>query len=164
VGSSPRLSSLVVARRDEDHPYAHPASQTGRYWRITPTGSGYTAGLTLPQDGLMAPYVSKYLGPNWDWGRDAFDTTSVSRSGNTVFSDWAVKACHGADAGRDAVLRFVDTAGGLQLPLAPVPPVQAEGALDSRPFLGVGMVGMESTGRVKAGHRGSIAAVLGREL
>ena len=42
------LSALVVARRDQDHPQAHPTTATGRYWRITPTGSGYTAGLTLP--------------------------------------------------------------------------------------------------------------------
>ncbi|MFN2225939.1 MAG: LamG-like jellyroll fold domain-containing protein, partial [Anaerolineae bacterium] len=84
------LSGLVVARRDEDHPQAHPATATGRYWRITPSGSGYTATLTLPHAGLADPYASKYLGPGWDWGREAFTAASVTRSGITAFSDWAV--------------------------------------------------------------------------
>ena len=84
------LSGLVVARRDTDHPHAPPAARTGRYWRITPAGGGYTATLTLPHDGLADPYACKYLGSGWDWGRDAFDAASVTRSGITAFSEWAV--------------------------------------------------------------------------
>ncbi|NLF11917.1 MAG: hypothetical protein GX597_09015 [Anaerolineaceae bacterium] len=84
------LSALVVARRDQDHPQAHPTTATGRYWRITPTGSGYTAGLTLPHAGLADPYASRYLGSNWDWGRDTYDAGSVTRGGITAFSEWAV--------------------------------------------------------------------------
>jgi hypothetical protein len=90
VTAQGNLSGLVVARRDQDHPQAHPATATGRYWRITPSGSGYTASLTLPHDGLADPYASKYLGPDWDWGREAFTAASVTRSGITAFSDWAV--------------------------------------------------------------------------
>ena len=65
---------------------------TGKYWTITPTGSGEVA-LTLPQPNLADPDVCRYTGGagnGWDCARDGFDSSVVWRSGITAFSDWAV--------------------------------------------------------------------------
>ncbi len=88
------LSSVQVDRIDRHHPTATVGIQTGRYWRITPTGEGYTVTLTLPHNNLSDPKVCKYPGnlggAGWDCARDDKNTSTVWRSGITAFSDWAV--------------------------------------------------------------------------
>jgi len=61
------LSNLQVDRIDSDHPNSNGANQqTGRYWSITPTGSGYMANLTLPRSNAGAPSVCRYYsGTSW---------------------------------------------------------------------------------------------------
>jgi hypothetical protein len=84
------LSSLTVARRDQDHPAATALVQTGRYWRITPLGGGYVVDLTLPHT-LAAPVVCRYGGDNtWSCAADHYDAATVKRAGITAMSDWAV--------------------------------------------------------------------------
>ena len=94
------LSCLQVARTDSNPPNGTAAIQTGRYWQITATNSdgteatGYQATLVLPQNNLGDPKVCKYPGNlggfGWDCARDSFDATTVTRSGITEFSEWAV--------------------------------------------------------------------------
>lgn len=90
VATQGTLSSLRVKRRDLSHPYASAGMQTGKYWNITPTGSGYSVDLTLPQTGLSNPQACRYSSGAWDWGRTSFTSTSVTRGGVTAFSDWTV--------------------------------------------------------------------------
>lgn len=84
------LSGLRVLRRDQSQPNAPPGLQTGKYWSITPTGSGYSVNLTLPHNGLTDPQVCGYESGRWDWGRSASTATTVTRDGVTAFSDWTV--------------------------------------------------------------------------
>ncbi|MBN1810856.1 MAG: hypothetical protein JXA14_03375, partial [Anaerolineae bacterium] len=84
------LSSLRVTRVEISHPDAAGGIQTNRYWSIAAIGSGYTATLTLPHDGLSDPYACKYTGSGWEGARDSFDSTTVTRSDITSFSDWGV--------------------------------------------------------------------------
>jgi hypothetical protein len=84
------LSSLQVTRVESSHPNATGGIQTNRYWSIAATGSGYTATLTLPHNGLSDPYACKYTGSGWEGARDSFNSTTVVRSGITSFSDWGV--------------------------------------------------------------------------
>src|SRR6185369_6670434 len=86
------LSSLQIDRIDSNHPSAPASMQSGRYWTITPTGSGYTADLTLP-DSLPAATVQAcwYTGSAQNWICDSSASTSsiVTRSGITQLSgDW----------------------------------------------------------------------------
>jgi hypothetical protein len=84
------LSSLEVTRIESSHPNATGGIQTNRYWSIVAGGGGYTAILTLPHDGLSDPYVCKYTGSGWEGARDSFNSTTVTRSGITSFSDCGV--------------------------------------------------------------------------
>jgi YVTN family beta-propeller protein len=92
LGALGGLEAIQVERVDQDHAQATPPLQTGVYWSLTATGSGFApATLSLPHAGLADPYVCNHLGDGtWDGGRHAFDATTVSRSGITSFSDWAV--------------------------------------------------------------------------
>ncbi len=86
------LSNLQVDRIDSNHPNSNGANQqTGRYWNITPTGSGYTANLTLPRSNAGAPSVCRYYsGTSWWCAIDGSDSNSVTRNNISEFSDWAV--------------------------------------------------------------------------
>ncbi len=85
------LSNVQVDRIDSNHPNANTAQQTGRYWSITPTGSGYTANLTLPRSNSGAPSVCKHVsGSTWSCASNSNNTNDVTRNGITSFSDWAV--------------------------------------------------------------------------
>jgi hypothetical protein len=81
---------MQVDRTDANHPQAPGTNTTGIYWTITPTGSDYTASVTLPQAGLPAPMVCRYLASRWDWAQTSFDDTTVTRAGLTGFGDFAV--------------------------------------------------------------------------
>ncbi|HNT77948.1 MAG TPA: PKD domain-containing protein [Anaerolineae bacterium] len=83
------LSALQIVRRDTDHAAAPAALQTGKWWRITPTGSGFTADLTLPHAAVDSPQVCRYTG-SWDCAADGSNTTTVWRNGVMAFSDWTV--------------------------------------------------------------------------
>lgn len=87
------LSSLQVDRIDSNHPNAAAPEQTGRYWIITPTGSGYSVNLTLPRDNAGAPSVCRYTGAGTTWDCDTISSTanSVTRNNVTTLSaPWAV--------------------------------------------------------------------------
>jgi hypothetical protein len=89
TGTDP-LTAMQVDRIDANHPQAPGTNTTGIYWTITPTGSDYTASVTLPQAGLPAPMVCRYLASRWDWAQTSFDDTTVTRAGLTGFGDFAV--------------------------------------------------------------------------
>jgi hypothetical protein len=88
------LSHIRIDRIDTNHPNAGPAQETGRYWEITPTGSGYTTDVQLVHDlGADHDYaeVCRYIGGgSWDCARTSSTTTSVTLEGVTELSDWAV--------------------------------------------------------------------------
>jgi hypothetical protein len=90
VTTAGSLSSLDVTRRDQSFAGAPAPMQTGKYWTITPTGGGYNATVTLPHAGLADPSVCRNMGGWWDCARSSFDGTTVTRSGISAFSDWAV--------------------------------------------------------------------------
>ncbi|MBK9053457.1 MAG: hypothetical protein IPL78_21910 [Chloroflexi bacterium] len=87
------LSCLQVQQVNSNHPNATVGIQTGRYWIITPTGSGYTVNLTLP---ASAPdtndKVCRYtgVGNTWDCVYNSHTANSITRNGITQLSDWAV--------------------------------------------------------------------------
>jgi len=89
--TSDGFTSIQVDRIDSNHPAAPPEIQTGRYWRITPDGSG-TADLTLPTAFAadLADGVCRYTGSDWDCARTSNTANSVTRNGVTTFSEWAV--------------------------------------------------------------------------
>jgi len=73
--------------------------QTGNWWHITGNGSGFNVSITLPYATAdNNSRVCKYPGNLGGYGRDCDDGTnttyvsnsSVTRSGITSFSDWAV--------------------------------------------------------------------------
>jgi hypothetical protein len=86
------LSSVQVDRVGGNHPQADSQTATGQYWQITPEGGDYTVDLTLPhsltnhEDALAC----RYTGSDWDCGRSSSTATSVTRSGVSQLSDWAV--------------------------------------------------------------------------
>lgn len=92
VETAGTLSAVQVDRLDASHPQASPTAATGRYWRITPTGTGYTVTLTLPHT-LTAPVVvmHRYKDGAWNW---MFGTTvtanTITCANLTELSDWAV--------------------------------------------------------------------------
>lgn len=111
------LECLRVRRFDQNH-----ADRTGdsilngvgwgRYWSLTPTdslgdpASGFSLTLTLPNEGFTAPRSCRYPGEmggsGWDCDdgtHTTFTASTVTRSGITSLSDWAV----GNDVGPTAV-------------------------------------------------------------
>jgi hypothetical protein len=97
------LSNLQVDRVDSNHPNATAPIQTGRYWSITPTGSGYTLDLTLPHNSTpdANDKLCRYTGAGWDCAANSFDTinNTITRTGIAQLSDWAT----GNNAGPTAV-------------------------------------------------------------
>jgi hypothetical protein len=87
------LSSLDVIRRDQSFAGAPVPMETGKYWTITPSGDGYGATVTLPHAGLADPSVCRNMGDWWDCGdpgQTSHTETTVTRSGISAFSVWAV--------------------------------------------------------------------------
>ena len=110
------IDCLRVTRKDADHPNATGDSNLsgvgwGRYWTITATDSlgaaatGFTLTLTLPHDGLSNPRACRYsgdVGYGWDCDDGTYTTftaSTVTRTGITELSDWAV----GGEVGPTAV-------------------------------------------------------------
>ncbi|MCX6028509.1 MAG: hypothetical protein NT169_04290, partial [Chloroflexi bacterium] len=92
VSAQGTLTSLQVDRVDANHPNATVGVRTDRYWDLTPNGGagGYTVTLTLPHNGLAGPTACRYAGADWDCVRTSFTPTTVTRSGITTLSPWAV--------------------------------------------------------------------------
>jgi len=106
LGSFPNLACLYVDEMGISHSNATgtPGSSgiaTGKYWLIRglqsdklTDASGFVVTLTLPHDNLANPKVCKYPGgmggAGWDCDAAGSDPSSVTRSGITAFSDWAV--------------------------------------------------------------------------
>ena len=90
VTSAGSLSSLAVLRHDQSYSGAPPGILTGKYWTITPTGTNYGVGLTLPHNGLANPSVCRKIGDSWDCTYTSRDGTTVTRSGVVELSDWAL--------------------------------------------------------------------------
>lgn len=108
------LACLYVDEMGLNHPNAtgtpgNNGIATGKYWLIrglqsnqSTDASGFEVTLTLPHD-LPNPKVCKYPGglggAGWDCDAHASTISSVTRSGITAFSDWAV----GSEVGPTAV-------------------------------------------------------------
>ncbi|MHC4526227.1 MAG: fibrinogen-like YCDxxxxGGGW domain-containing protein, partial [Planctomycetota bacterium] len=87
------LSQIQVERIDSNHPQAYGNLLSGIYWSITPTGSDYTLGLTLPHN--ISPDSNAHLarhegGVIWTLGRSSSTATHVTLEGVTQLSDWTV--------------------------------------------------------------------------
>ena len=88
------LASVTVERVGGDHPQASGQTANGQYWSITGTGDGFALDLTLPHsispdtDAVACRYMGS--GTVWDCDRAASTASTVTRSGVTQFSDWAV--------------------------------------------------------------------------
>jgi hypothetical protein len=98
VGAPGTLGTVQIDRRDVTHPAAGPEQQTGRYWTMTPVGTGFTLSVTLPHG--IADHAStsacRFTGATWDCARTSSAPGSVTRAGVTTLSDWTVGT---ADAG-----------------------------------------------------------------
>lgn len=95
------LACLYVDEMETNHPNATTGIQTGRYWLIRGLKSdkqtdatGFSVNLTLPTN--FTPdendKVCRYTGSGqvWDCAADSHMANSITRSGVTAFSDWAV--------------------------------------------------------------------------
>ncbi|MCB0020905.1 MAG: cadherin-like domain-containing protein, partial [Anaerolineales bacterium] len=83
------LTAIQVDRIDKAHPNA-PRQATDIYWTITPTGSNYTATVTLPYTNVTNPLACRYTGSSWDCANDDSDVDYVTYADTSTFSDWAV--------------------------------------------------------------------------
>lgn len=108
VTANTGLTGVQVTRHEQNHVEATTsAMQTGRYWSLTPTGSGFTVNLTLPASFTpdAADKLCRYTarpGYGWDCGypeNHTFTDSTVTRYGVSEFSDWVV----GDSAGPTAV-------------------------------------------------------------
>jgi len=135
--------SIQVDRIDRNHDNATGTPggsgiKTGKYWTITPTGSGYTVDITLPHS--VSPdtnaKVCRYTGSGqvWDCDRTSSTANTVTRTGINTLSDWAV----GNNVGPTAITLSSLTAAS-PLPAAlPVPGLVALGGLAAVAALGIG--------------------------
>lgn len=122
------LGCLYVDEMGINHPNAtgSPGNNgiaTSRYWLIrglksdksTDAATDFVVTLTLPQDSLPGPKVCKYPGglggAGWDCDATTSTSTTVTRSGISSFSDWAV----GSNVGPTAVnlTSFAETKASL---------------------------------------------------
>lgn len=108
VTANTDLTGVQVTRHEQNHVGATtPATQTGRYWSLTPTGSDFTVNLTLPASFTpdAADKLCRYTaGPGYGWNcgypeDHTFTGNTVTRYGVNEFSDWVV----GNNAGPTAV-------------------------------------------------------------
>lgn len=96
VTTAATLTSLTVDRVDSNHPNATSRQQTGKYWVFTPNGSpgAFTVDMTLPHSisPNSAAMVCRYDSgtSTWSEGRSSSTSTTVTRTGITQFSPWAV--------------------------------------------------------------------------
>ena len=91
------MNAIQVDRIDQNHPSAPPGIQTGRYWNITPSGSGEVVNLTLFHNNVTSPQACYYLGSgtNWDCAANSSTSSTVTRNGVTAAQlngAWAVGA------------------------------------------------------------------------
>jgi hypothetical protein len=95
VGTQGSLSSLQAVLYQHNHPDATTPIQTGRYWELNPTGTGYNVDLTLPHnsvpDNLDKNCRHLGAGQNWDCVMSSFDPLggTITRGNITQLSDWA---------------------------------------------------------------------------
>lgn len=144
------LTNVQVDRVDSNHPSATTPLQTGRYWAMAVTGSGYTVNLTLPHDDLGDPMACRYPGGlggyGWDCGRTSFTSGQVTRDGvGDLLDAWAVgdgagptaigsKAAgiHASAAWPDEALLVVPALSGLALVLMSRKAARRRGAAAGR--------------------------------
>jgi CSLREA domain-containing protein len=97
------LSMLTVLHTTGDHPNRTGSLGSsgvgwGEYWTFTPNSgaSGFTVNMTLPHNHSADDantQICRYTGgagAGWDCARSSSTTTTVTRTGITGFSDWAV--------------------------------------------------------------------------
>ncbi|MFZ5809752.1 MAG: beta strand repeat-containing protein [Chloroflexota bacterium] len=95
------LSCLYVDEMELNHPNATAGIQTGRYWLIRglqsdkqTNASGFSVNLTLPTtfNPDANDKLCRYTGSGqvWDCAYYSHTTNSITRSGVSAFSDWAV--------------------------------------------------------------------------
>lgn len=86
------LTTVQVDRRDVTHPSAGPDQQAGRFWTMTPVGTGFDLSVTLPHavvDHQIAT-ACRFTGATWECARTSSAAGQVTRAGVTTLSDWAV--------------------------------------------------------------------------
>ena len=87
------LTAIRVDRIDKNHPNAPRGATADVYWSIAGTGSDFVATVVLPQNALADPLACRYASGAWNCARSSFDSVkdlTVTRTGVTAFSDWAV--------------------------------------------------------------------------
>lgn len=114
VTTAGSLSQVQVGRIDRDHPNANALTTTGRYWTITPTGAGYTVNLTLPRPASVPAnaLVCRNATGGWDCATSASTATTVTRSGISELSDWAVGVGADVTTVQEVAGRWGTAAGG----------------------------------------------------
>ena len=127
------IECLRVQRFDQNHDDRTGTSMLsgvgwGRYWTITATdssgdpASGFSLTLTLPNEGFATPRSCRFPGEiggsGWDCDdgtRTTFTASTVTRSGITALSDWAVGNEVGPTAVRLQTFSVVSQSGSLWL-------------------------------------------------
>ena len=92
------LNRLTLQRFNRSHPQASLDLETGYYWEIAGTdtsgspATGYVIDLTLPTTFTTdaGDQVCRFTGSAWDCEASTYTANSVTRSGITQLSDWAV--------------------------------------------------------------------------
>lgn len=87
------LSAVQVDRIDRNPPAGPAGVQTGRYWQVIAGGgaAGYNVTLILPHRALNNPSACRHEGGGiWNCARSSYSSSTVSRSGITQLSEWAV--------------------------------------------------------------------------
>jgi MYXO-CTERM domain-containing protein len=89
------LTGISVQRYNVNHPNATVALQTGHWWRITPIPgacTGFNVSVTLPADFTpgVDDKVCRHTGSGWDCAMASYTSNTLTRTGVTAFSDWAV--------------------------------------------------------------------------
>ena len=87
------FTDITVSWYEQNHPNALVTAGMGRYWNITPTGSG-VVNLTLPHNVFpdLNASACRYTGSgsNWSCNRSNFTSNTVTLLDVTSFSDWSV--------------------------------------------------------------------------
>jgi hypothetical protein len=124
------LSNLSVTRTESNPPSAPFNIDTGRFWDIVPTGSGYTVNLTLLHSlPVEEPTlkVCRYTGSGsiWECARTSSTPTTITQDGITTLSLWAIgrtiesgislNKTVGADAHTCAVTDSITVVSGSQV-------------------------------------------------
>ena len=93
------LDCIAVQRFDRSHPRATPSLATSAYWSISGTDSngdpatGYLLDLTLPSTFVpdSSDRICRYTGNEWVCGYSSHTATSITESGISALSEWAVE-------------------------------------------------------------------------